>query len=890
MSDPLNSFEYSVGDQDFAELEDQPDDPVVEEDDGWNNDTATSIGANDQLHDQTQQYHPEATLEQHLPEANPSSPFPNLCALDDDYTKAWNDFMQDDPLGVIDAEHDEHRKPQDPATGERGGDEQADELGEEDTVNRSKRPIEDTAEQSPAKRQHCTETPVAEGEVYGQQDVSAADSNHYLDINTNWRSAPGFAVPTTEGRVGAVGYPHNGEGWSQSEAFDPGFQPSLDQREEGNTNAPYEYPYPSSFSSGDLEVPAWQQQHDLEDNWRAQDEHGFNGQQPVHDFGAQQPFHGFEAQQQLYDFNAQPQVQGLDAQQPVPGFGPQQQVYNFNTALEQPNQRPGFPGDVDPTRQGWDTHSDPMVPNGPSEAIDEACAGAGAEVASSDTLEARMRAALEAELGIGGEGGSIDPQLLQQGYNQSQPRPENSAYLSNYHPYPSNQQLPSSSSHLSSSAYPAPPNQPNQQSFSAYPPFPPHQPQSPQQHPLFPFSPQQLQPPRRVNRPTHTRSTTSPTPTRGNNEGICLDCHKPFRLSTSPGRCKRCGQKFERRTALPPFFVLDPEVPTLEAARNVLFPVVEGREVGESWDGVLRSFVDGVEGGEGRWGREAEERAMEWGVQECLAGVNEVCRPPLSSEEAGYGGGDEVQDPSTTPWALNQQKTLNQKAKMLGESLYSPSHVTARLRALMAEVVNFHSSSNEGQGDREVQGKRVFYPLGGDTLGYGEDLSLGFRERVGVMREVLRRDKRVVMDVLEGRGVRGFVGAPWSYHKRKDSNNGCNEKKKTMAQIARDEVERREGEAGVERPARKTRAKGKGRDTNGRKESMLSVVRNVEDEDDADGEFGAELARTTRPTRGGRRRRRGLRSSLGGRGGMESGGGEEVGDGDDELGEYRRFF
>ncbi|KJX97608.1 hypothetical protein TI39_contig477g00011 [Zymoseptoria brevis] len=893
MSDPLNSFEYLAGNQDSAGLGDQPDDPVLEEDNG-NNDTGTPIGANDRPHNQLQfqeqQYLAEPTLEQHLPEADLSSPFPNLCALDDDYTKAWNEFMQDPPLAGIDAENNEAEAPQDPATGEGGGAEQADELGREDAVHRSKRPIEDAAEQSAAKRQHWSETPGGVGGVYGQQDISAADSNHHLDITAGWVAAAGLAAPRIEGGQDDESYPHNGEVLSQSKAFDPGFQPSFCRGEEGNTNALDEYPYPSSFSSGDPNAPGWQQQHDLEHNWRAQDDHGFSAKPPVHGFGAQQPFHGFEEQQHVYDFNAEQPVHSFEAQQPFQRFDTQPQVYNSNAALEQTESHAGFPGDdLESTRQGW--HTDPSNPNGLPEAFDETCAGAGAEVASSDTLEARMRAALEAELGIGGEGGSIDPQLLQQGYNQSQPQPENSAYISNYHPYPSNQQLPSSSAYLSSSAYPAPANQPYQQSFAPHPTHPTRRPQSPQQNPPFPFSTQQLPPPRRVNRPTHThnRSTTPATPTmRGNNEGICLDCHKPFRLSTSPGRCKRCGQKYERRTALPPIFILDPEVPTLEAARNVLFPLVEGREVGESWDGVLLSFGMEAEEEHGGMGRkQAEDRAMEWGVQECLAGVNEVCRPPSSATGYGGGGEEEVQeDPSTTPWALNQQKTLNQKAKMLGNSLYSPSHVTARLRALMAEVLNFHAS-NESHGDQEVEERRVFYPLGGDTLGYGEDLSLGFRERVGVMREVLRRDKRVVMDVLEGRGVRGFVGAPWSYHKRKDSNNGCNEKKKTMAQIAREEVERREGEAGIEKPARKTRAKGKGR----RKESMLSVVRNVEDaDDDADGEFGVGPARMTRPTRGGTRRRRGLRSSLGGRGGMESGGGEEDDDGDDELGEYRRFF
>jgi hypothetical protein len=99
-------------------------------------------------------------------------------------------------------------------------------------------------------------------------------------------------------------------------------------------------------------------------------------------------------------------------------------------------------------------------------------------------------------------------------------------------------------------------------------------------------------------------------------------------------------------------------------------------------------------------------------------------------------------------WAMNQQTTFNQKAKMDREGEFSPSLVTARLRALWQEVVVFHGGSSVPS----------CYPIGGDSAGYTEDLGLGFAERVEAMRGVMEVDKRTVMDVVEGRGVGAFVG------------------------------------------------------------------------------------------------------------------------------------
>lgn len=103
-------------------------------------------------------------------------------------------------------------------------------------------------------------------------------------------------------------------------------------------------------------------------------------------------------------------------------------------------------------------------------------------------------------------------------------------------------------------------------------------------------------------------------------------------------------------------------------------------------------------------------------------------------------------------WAANQQTTFNQKAKMDREGEFSTAFVTARLRALWWEVVVFHGG---------CEGARSFYPVGGDSAGYSEDLELKFGQRLEAIGEVLKVDKRTVMDVVEGRGVGAFVGNPW---------------------------------------------------------------------------------------------------------------------------------
>lgn len=214
----------------------------------------------------------------------------------------------------------------------------------------------------------------------------------------------------------------------------------------------------------------------------------------------------------------------------------------------------------------------------------------------------------------------------------------------------------------------------------------------------------------------------------------CIDCGKRYRTSSSPGRCNRCGTKYERRVAQPFTYTLDSTVPDFATARRMIFSPIEGRHVYQ--DDVLRYARDPA----------AENRF----VQFLLDAINVV-----QSQEAGWD-----------TWSIRQQKVFNEKAKL--EAGYTNPLVTARLRALYREVLNYHLGGD------------AVYAVGGDNSGYADDRTLRFSQRIATICDILRKNKRVVMDIVEGRGVQGFVSNPRKYHERKASNNNCNVEKKRI--------------------------------------------------------------------------------------------------------------
>ncbi|TKA54077.1 hypothetical protein B0A55_12377 [Friedmanniomyces simplex] len=84
------------------------------------------------------------------------------------------------------------------------------------------------------------------------------------------------------------------------------------------------------------------------------------------------------------------------------------------------------------------------------------------------------------------------------------------------------------------------------------------------------------------------------------------------------------------------------------------------------------------------------------------------------------------------------------------------------------------------------QGGRSIYPIGGNNNGYGEDRKMKFTARLGVIIDAMQADKRVVMDVIEGRGVAALAMNPKRFADRKNSNNKCNENKKRKLDLVGD--------------------------------------------------------------------------------------------------------
>ncbi|KAF2162691.1 hypothetical protein M409DRAFT_26927 [Zasmidium cellare ATCC 36951] len=227
---------------------------------------------------------------------------------------------------------------------------------------------------------------------------------------------------------------------------------------------------------------------------------------------------------------------------------------------------------------------------------------------------------------------------------------------------------------------------------------------------------------------------TSPISDAPKENPSCIDCGKKYRTSSSPGRCTRCGAKYERRVAQPFTYTLDASVPDYASARRQIFSPIEGRRI---YQDDVQQYVRNAS---------AENRF----VQFLLNAINVV-----QNTEAGWD-----------TWSARQQKTFNEKAKL--EPGYTNPLVTARLRALYREVLNYHLGGD------------AVYAVGGDNSGYSDDRTLRFSQRMATICEVLRKNKRVVMDVIEGRGVQGFVSNPRKYHERKASNNNCNVEKKRI--------------------------------------------------------------------------------------------------------------
>ncbi|PPJ56162.1 hypothetical protein CBER1_09190 [Cercospora berteroae] len=288
------------------------------------------------------------------------------------------------------------------------------------------------------------------------------------------------------------------------------------------------------------------------------------------------------------------------------------------------------------------------------------------------------------------------------------------------------------------------------------------------------------------------RSTTTKNPNtivmKTSVNCVAPACGRPFRNRTHIlDLCNRCARKHDRRTAEAQPNLLDPGVPDIVAARALIYPPQPSRGPPVSPDELAHIL--------------AHEDDY---IQRLLDAVNFVV-------PGGEGGNSKAPGLS---WETRQQITFNQKLRMEGtshkgaEGLYRRSLITARLRALFLELYQFHAGAQES-----------FYAIGGNNAGYHADTSMTFQERFESVREFLRTNKRMVMDVIEGRGVKSIVANPKGYNKRKVSNNACNEDKKEIMGMGKERMGS-VGLGGVDGKGKKKRRRGgvedKGEENGGR--------------------------------------------------------------------------
>jgi hypothetical protein len=115
---------------------------------------------------------------------------------------------------------------------------------------------------------------------------------------------------------------------------------------------------------------------------------------------------------------------------------------------------------------------------------------------------------------------------------------------------------------------------------------------------------------------------------------------------------------------------------------------------------------------------------------------------------------------------LAQQAKLNKKP--FDSTQYRDDLVNARIRFLFHIALSYHA------------GGPSLYDTGGDNSGYGEDRTMKFSERMERIIQLLRLDKDIAMDVIEGRGVTALVHNPNKYERRKRDNKKSNDTKQDL--------------------------------------------------------------------------------------------------------------
>ncbi|KAK4574477.1 hypothetical protein LTR86_001318 [Recurvomyces mirabilis] len=163
----------------------------------------------------------------------------------------------------------------------------------------------------------------------------------------------------------------------------------------------------------------------------------------------------------------------------------------------------------------------------------------------------------------------------------------------------------------------------------------------------------------------------------------------------------------------------------------------------------------------------------DWAFYQEQAHQNTVVKGFIDATNARYTeamGPDEADDEKEQHVHENfmkQQRDYDHKPyEEASIRLYTDHWIITRMRLLFLVILTYH------------RGGTSIYPVGGANNGYGEDRTLTMTHRIREITDILARDKRVVMDVIEGRGVAALAANPGKFEERKTSNFKCNAKKK----------------------------------------------------------------------------------------------------------------
>lgn len=268
----------------------------------------------------------------------------------------------------------------------------------------------------------------------------------------------------------------------------------------------------------------------------------------------------------------------------------------------------------------------------------------------------------------------------------------------------------------------------------------------------------QLATPRPKKKPASRKQRGTPvTVPRGGRNPTCINCEKPFKPTeeNKGERCNRCLKTYQKTLAGPSMYFLDPTIPTFNSAYDRVYPKIPPLDYEGNGQDDVHAYVN------------AED---EW-VTRFIAAANVEYREYVDVPADVQTGNDE----DDHLHYLKQQLAYNKKPHHdSSKDLYTNEWVTIQMRMLFRAVLTYHC------------GGPPVYPIGGNNRGYGETKDMRCSERLVAIEMILRINKRVVMDVVDGRGVDAFARNPWKYGLRKTQNNGSNETKTKQIKKAKE--------------------------------------------------------------------------------------------------------